>query len=42
MARIKKDTNRPKLDHSSPRAYELSLALVLNHYNRLWDSDTYK
>lgn len=42
MARIKKDTNRPKLDHSSARAYELSLALVLNHYNRLWDSDTYK
>lgn len=42
MAKIKKDTNRPKLDHSSPRAYELSLALVLNYYNRLWDSDTYK
>ena len=42
MAKIKKDTNRPKLDHSNPRAYELSLALVLNHYNRLWDSDTYK
>lgn len=41
MAR-KHDTDRPKLDHSNDRAYELSLALVFNYYNRIWDSESYR
>ena len=38
----KHDTDRPKLDHTNARAYELSLALIFNYYNRIWDSDSYK
>lgn len=32
----------PRLDHTNDRAYELSLALAFNYFNRLWDADTYK
>lgn len=38
----KRDTDRPKLDHTNARAYELSLALVFNYYNRIWDSESYR
>lgn len=38
----KHDADRPTIDHSNARAYELSMALIFNYYNRIWDSDAYK
>lgn len=42
MARRTVNKETPILDHTNDRAYELSLALAFNHYNRLWNMDDYK